>query len=68
MLHVHWISEMDSKVVKVNLYDNLFTLEDCSEMGDDWLKYVNENSLIVKNARVPNYVWKKCCTGVEDTK
>ena len=38
-------------------------------MGDDWLKYVNKDSLIVKNnARVPNYVWKRCCTGVEDTK
>ena len=54
MLHIHWISDMDSKQIKVNLYDNLFTCEDCSDMGDDWLKYVNKDSLIVNsNVRVP---------------
>lgn len=46
MLHVHWISECDSRVAEVRLYDVLFKSKDPMEI-EDWLGDMNPNSLVV---------------------
>ncbi|CAL6101673.1 Glutaminyl-tRNA_synthetase [Hexamita inflata] len=56
LLHLHWISENDSRVAEVRLYDVLFKSRDPMEV-EDWIADMNPNSLIVKDkARVPKYV------------
>jgi len=45
---IHWVSETYGMDVRVNLYDRLFTVDNPKSFGDDWLKSINKNSLIVK--------------------
>ena len=55
LLHVHWVSENDSRMVNVNLYETLFKSRD-PMLVEDWIGDINPNSLIVKaNARVPKF-------------
>jgi len=46
---VQWVSVKEAVTVTANLYDVLFTAYDPNGMGDDWLKGLNPNSLIIKN-------------------
>lgn len=56
MLHTHWISEADSRIAEVRLYEALFKSKDPMEV-EDWIGDMNPNSLIIKaKARVPKFV------------
>jgi len=52
---LHWISARHALDAEVRLYDRLFTIEDpgAKEIGDDFAKYLNPNSLeVVKGAKL----------------
>ena len=51
--YIHWVAKDHSVDVVVNLYSYLFTKERVTD--DDWEKYINPDSLIVKNNAK---VWK----------
>ena len=57
---LHWISEAESRVCEVRLYDALFKSKDPMEL-EDWVSDLNPESVIVRNqARVPSYVTDSC--------
>ncbi|MBQ3779289.1 MAG: glutamine--tRNA ligase/YqeY domain fusion protein [Fibrobacter sp.] len=51
---IHWVSAAHAVDAEVRLIDNLFTLEDPSQVpeGEDWHDYLNPNSMVVKQAKV----------------
>ena len=52
---IHWISAAHSISAEVRLYDYLFTCEEPGALGNDWMNYINMDSLVIKkNARVPS--------------
>ena len=56
LLHQHWISETDSRIAEVRLYEHLFLSKDPMEV-EDWIADMNPNSLVVKSkARIPKFV------------
>lgn len=42
---IHWISKEDAVQAEVRLYDRLFSVPDPTSYGEDFIKYVNPNSL-----------------------
>jgi len=50
---IHWVAQPEPGVephtAELRLYDNLFKSPDPSALGDDWLKDVNPNALVVRN-------------------
>jgi len=42
---IHWVAASHAIPVEVRLYDRLFTVEDPASKGDDYLKYINPDSL-----------------------
>ena len=46
---LHWVLAEDAVPAKINLYDNLFTLRNMSDMepGKDYKDYLNPNSVVV---------------------
>jgi glutaminyl-tRNA synthetase len=46
---IHWVSEKYSMTARVNLYGRLFAVENPKSFGDDWMKSINPNSLVVKD-------------------
>ncbi|KAH0574733.1 Glutaminyl-tRNA synthetase [Spironucleus salmonicida] len=60
---LHWISENDSRVAEVRLYDVLFKSKDPMAV-EDWLSDINPKSIVIQaNARVPRYVADSCKDG-----
>ena len=51
---IHWVSAAHAVDAEVRLIDNLFTLEDPSQVpeGEDWHDYLNPNSMVIKQAKV----------------
>eukprot|EP01022_Parablepharisma_sp_SALTPOND_P026501 TRINITY_DN64282_c4_g1_i1.p1 TRINITY_DN64282_c4_g1~~TRINITY_DN64282_c4_g1_i1.p1 ORF type:complete len:972 (-),score=63.93 TRINITY_DN64282_c4_g1_i1:4540-7368(-) len=50
---LHWVAEKYSLEAEVRIYDKLFLCDNPKELGVDWKKGVNKNSLkVLKNARV----------------
>ena len=51
---IHWVSAAHAVDAEVRLIDNLFTLEDPSQVpeGEDWHDYLNPNSMVFKQAKV----------------
>ena len=51
---IHWVSAEHAVDAEVRLIDNLFTLEDPSQVpeGEDWHDYLNPNSMVIKQAKV----------------
>jgi len=45
--YIHWVSKDHSVDVELRLYNYLFTVEEVP--NDDWEKYINPESLIVKS-------------------
>ncbi|RXK48100.1 glutamine--tRNA ligase/YqeY domain fusion protein [Aquirufa rosea] len=46
---IHWVSIPHAQVAEVRLFDRLLIVEDASELGDDFLKFINPDSLQVLN-------------------
>ena len=44
---IHWISALHAITAEVRLYDRLLILEDASQVGDDFKKFVNPDSLTI---------------------
>ena len=44
---IHWISALHSITAEVRLYDRLLILEDASQVGDDFKKFINPDSLTI---------------------
>ncbi|HOJ43700.1 MAG TPA: hypothetical protein PK800_06235, partial [Syntrophorhabdaceae bacterium] len=44
---IHWVSAKHAIPVEVRLYDRLFIIEDPASKGDDFIKYINPDSLKV---------------------
>ncbi|MCX7965316.1 MAG: glutamine--tRNA ligase/YqeY domain fusion protein [Syntrophorhabdaceae bacterium] len=44
---IHWVSATHAIPIEVRLYDRLFTIEDPASKGDDFIKYINPDSLKV---------------------
>ncbi len=51
---IHWVSAAHAVDAEVRLIDNLFTLEDPSQVpeGEDWHDYLNPDSMVIKQAKV----------------
>lgn len=50
---IHWVSIPHAVKAEVRLFDRLLIVEDASELGDDFVKFVNPESLkIIENAYV----------------
>jgi glutaminyl-tRNA synthetase len=50
---IHWVSIPHAVQAEVRLFDRLLIVEDASELGDDFVKFVNPESLqIIENAFV----------------
>ena len=51
---IHWVSAAHAVDAEVRLIDNLFTLEDPSDVpdGEDWHSYLNPESMVVKQAKL----------------
>nr|AIF26820.1 putative glutaminyl-tRNA synthetase [uncultured bacterium fosmid pJB95A1] len=51
---IHWVSAAHAVDAEVRLIDNLFTLEDPSDVpeGEDWHNYLNPESMVVKPAKL----------------
>jgi len=51
---IHWVSAAHAVDAEVRLIDNLFTLEDPSDVpeGEDWHNYLNPESMVVKQAKL----------------
>ena len=59
---IHWININYCFNSQVNIYNTLFTCEN-PESEDDFLKYINKNSLkILKNCKVENHL-RNCKPG-----
>ena len=59
---IHWVNVNHCLNSQVNIYDTLFTCES-PESEDDFLKYINKNSLkILKNCKVENHL-RNCKSG-----
>jgi glutaminyl-tRNA synthetase len=43
---IHWLSAAHTHPLTLMYYDKLFTIENVSEVGDDYIKYINPDSLI----------------------
>lgn len=55
---IHWVSANHAIDAEVRLYDRLFTIEDPASK-ENWLEYVNPNSLeVITNAKIEPYVSK----------
>ncbi|XBC39091.1 MAG: glutamine--tRNA ligase [Buchnera aphidicola (Nurudea shiraii)] len=54
---IHWISTKNALPAQFNLYEKLFLLKD-PESKKDFLKYINKNSLVVKNGFVESGILK----------
>ena len=46
---IHWVSKEHSMTATCNLYAVHFVVEDVKKAGDQWLDYINPDSLVVKN-------------------
>ena len=44
---IHWISALHAITAEVRLYDRLLILEDASQVGDDFKKFINPDSLTI---------------------
>jgi glutaminyl-tRNA synthetase len=56
---IHWVSAKHCLEAEVRLYDNLFTKENPNDVGegDDFMSYVNRNSLeVLKSCRVEPFL------------
>ncbi|MHA8053569.1 glutamine--tRNA ligase/YqeY domain fusion protein [Aquirufa sp. OSTEICH-129A] len=42
---IHWVSIPHAEVAEVRLFDRLLIVEDASELGDDFMKFINPESL-----------------------
>lgn len=42
---IHWVAKENAYAAEIRLYDRLFTVPDPSAYGDDFINYVNPNSL-----------------------
>ena len=42
---IHWVSALHAITAEVRLYDRLLILEDASQVGDDFKKFINPDSL-----------------------
>ncbi len=50
---IHWVSIPHAVNAEVRLFDRLLIVEDASELGDDFVKFINPESLqIIENAFV----------------
>ncbi|MCQ2091350.1 MAG: glutamine--tRNA ligase/YqeY domain fusion protein [Fibrobacter sp.] len=51
---IHWVSAAHAVDAEVRLIDNLFTLEDPSDVpeGEDWHNYLNPESMVIKQAKL----------------
>ncbi|MCQ2104360.1 MAG: glutamine--tRNA ligase/YqeY domain fusion protein [Fibrobacter sp.] len=51
---IHWVSAAHAVDAEVRLIDNLFTLEDPSDVpeGEDWHSYLNPESMVIKQAKL----------------
>lgn len=61
--HIHWISEEDSKVAEVRVYDRLFKSPNPYEPvgGGEWITDVNPNSLVIHtDSRISSAVFEAC--------
>ena len=50
---IHWVADCNAVDVTLNLYDNLFTVDEplSDENKDHWLDFLNPNSLVVVKVR-----------------
>ncbi|MEY4954475.1 MAG: Glutamine--tRNA ligase [Bacteroidota bacterium] len=64
---IHWVSIPHAVQAEVRLFDRLLIVEDASELGDDFVKFVNPESLqIIENAFVePSLVQAKIGEAVQ---
>ena len=44
---IHWVSALHAITAEVRLYDRLLILEDASQVGDDFKKFINPDSLTI---------------------
>jgi glutaminyl-tRNA synthetase len=44
---IHWVSAPHAITAEVRLYDRLLILEDASQVGDDFKKFINPDSLTI---------------------
>lgn len=44
---IHWVSIPHAEVAEVRLFDRLLIVEDASELGDDFMKFINPESIQV---------------------
>ena len=44
---IHWVSALHAVKAEVRLYDRLLILEDASQVGDDFKKFINPDSLAI---------------------
>ena len=44
---IHWVSAVHAITAEVRLYDRLLILEDASQVGDDFKKFINPDSLTI---------------------
>lgn len=65
---IHWVADCNAVDITVNLYDNLFTVEEplSDENKDHWLDFFNPKSLVVTKvcARVSFYFNRSHCSPV----
>jgi glutaminyl-tRNA synthetase len=60
---IHWISDTDSKLVELRMYDYLFVSDNPNE-SDNWLDEINPNSLVtVPAARFPTQMAEQLTPG-----
>ncbi|ANF17141.1 glutamate--tRNA ligase [Buchnera aphidicola (Schlechtendalia chinensis)] len=52
---IHWIAKKNAIPAKFNLYEKLFILKD-PESKEDFLKYINKNSLIIKHGFIESSI------------
>ena len=50
---IHWVADCNAVDVTLNLYDNLFTVDEplSDENKAEWLSFLNPKSLVVANVR-----------------
>ncbi len=44
---IHWVSALHAITAEIRLYDRLLILEDASQVGDDFKKFINPDSLTI---------------------
>jgi glutaminyl-tRNA synthetase len=42
---IHWVSKQHAKTAEVRLFDRLLIVEDSGDLGDDFIKFINPDSL-----------------------